>query len=52
MNSYQSVSLKKIFENILKKSGFGVITLQYLPFLAKAMSPLFKKSRLHMPQIY
>ena len=41
MNFYQSVFLEKnILENIRKKkSGLGVITLEYLPFLIKAMTP-------------
>ena len=35
INVYQSVfPEKKLFENIRKKAGFGVITLQYLAFQA------------------
>ena len=53
MNFYQSVFPGKLFRKYSQeKSGFGVIILQYLPFLARAMSPiLFKKIRLYMPQI-
>ena len=45
MNFYQSVFPGKLFRKYSQeKSGFGVIILQYLPFLASAMSPiLFKK---------
>ena len=40
MNVYQSVSLKKL-KNVRKNAGFGAITLQYLPFLVRDMSPKY-----------
>ena len=50
MNFYQLLFPKKIF---LKKVGFGVIALQYLPILARAVSHklFFFKRRLYMEQI-
>ena len=41
MNFYQSVSpeKKKNFQKYSGKAGFWVITLQYLPFLVRAVPP-------------
>ena len=42
MNFYQSVFPEtKFFKNIRKKAGFRVVTLQYLPFLVRAMPAFF-----------
>ena len=49
MNFYQSVFPEKKFtETICRKIRFGVITLQYLPFLVKVMTPIFLKIRLYI----
>ena len=50
---YQSVFHEKnFFKTIGKKGRFGVITLQYLPFLARALPPkIFFQSGLYRKRI-